>query len=351
MTDSELTRTLADMARDLGAVATGVATVDTLSGGPPSTDLTYVLPGAKSAVSFALPMDGPSMESFLGKKDRISHERDNIEMNILSGEISQKLSSFLVKKGYAAVMLAGNGVWRDDDEYTPSDAMPPIAHKYLAVRSGIGYFGLSGNVLLKEYGAGVILGSTVTTAELEPTDPLPPEDNYCDECGICRAACVTGFMASPEIETVTLGGVAFSYTRRRLPFRCGYACTGLTGLHPSGKWSTWSPGRFAIPEEDSELYAASRKAMQAFLNRPKDQGGYEHPLIPGRRVEIMCGNCQLVCHPDKTVRAERFKLLTRTGVIIQHPDGSLEAVSPEEAQEHLAAMTPERRALYEEPAG
>ena len=65
---------------------------------------------------------------------------------------------------------------------------------------------------------------------------------------------------------------------------------------------------------------------------------------------MMCGNCQLVCHPDKTVRAKRFKLLTRSGVIIQHPDGSLVAVSPEEAEEHLAAMTPETRALYEEAA-
>ena len=33
-----------------GAVAAGVPTKETLQGGPPSTDLTYVLPGAKSAV-------------------------------------------------------------------------------------------------------------------------------------------------------------------------------------------------------------------------------------------------------------------------------------------------------------
>jgi hypothetical protein len=33
--------------------------------------------------------------------------------------------------------------------------------------------------------------------------------------------------------------------------------------------------------------------------------------------------------------------------VIQHPDGSLEAVSPERAKEHLAEMPPERRAMYE----
>ncbi len=40
-----------------GAFASGIATVETLRGGPPSTDLSFVLSGARSAVSFALPFD------------------------------------------------------------------------------------------------------------------------------------------------------------------------------------------------------------------------------------------------------------------------------------------------------
>ena len=37
-----------------GAVKSGIATLDTLAGGPPSVDLSYVLPEAKSAMlSFA----------------------------------------------------------------------------------------------------------------------------------------------------------------------------------------------------------------------------------------------------------------------------------------------------------
>ena len=40
-------------------------------------------------------------------------------------------------------------------------------------------------------------------------------------------------------------------------------------------------------------------------------------------------------------------MLTEAGVVIQLEDGSLKAVSPEEAQEHLAAMSPESRSLYE----
>ena len=40
-----------------GACAIGFATTETLAGGPESVDLEYVLPGAKSAVSYAVPLD------------------------------------------------------------------------------------------------------------------------------------------------------------------------------------------------------------------------------------------------------------------------------------------------------
>jgi len=43
----------------------------------------------------------------------------------------------------------------------------------------------------------------------------------------------------------------------------------------------------------------------------------------------------------------RFKMLTEAGVVIQLKDGSLKAVSAEEAREHLSDMSPELRMLYE----
>ena len=63
---------------------------------------------------------------------------------------------------------------------------------------------------------------------------------------------------------------------------------------------------------------------------------------------MTCGHCQLLCHPDKDVRTKRLKMLTEAGVVIQLEDGSLKAVSPEEAEAHLAALSPEKRALYED---
>ena len=51
-----------------GAVAIGIATQESLKGGPPSTDLSYVMPSAKSAIVFALSLDLDAIPDYLGKK-------------------------------------------------------------------------------------------------------------------------------------------------------------------------------------------------------------------------------------------------------------------------------------------
>ena len=74
--------------------------------------------------------------------------------------------------------------------------------------------------------------------------------------------------------------------------------------------------------------------------------GREGSSLCPPRLFTTCGNCQIVCVPDKTERKRRYDLLAKGGVIVQHEDGTLEAVSNEEAETRLAAMGPERRALY-----
>jgi hypothetical protein len=48
----KLTEELKEMALTLGAFKVGIATTETLAGGPPSADLTYVLPGGKIGSCF-----------------------------------------------------------------------------------------------------------------------------------------------------------------------------------------------------------------------------------------------------------------------------------------------------------
>jgi epoxyqueuosine reductase len=62
---------------------------------------------------------------------------------------------------------------------------------------------------------------------------------------------------------------------------------------------------------------------------------------------LTCGNCQLVCHPDKEERKRRYQMLRESGVVVQNEDGSLEAVSPDEANQRMDGLAQDRRALYE----
>ncbi|MCK4838098.1 MAG: epoxyqueuosine reductase [Desulfobulbaceae bacterium] len=343
----DLNQTVKDLVLNAGAIDVGIVTTETLEGGPPSTHLSYVLDGAKSAVVFALPLDQEKIERFLKKEDFAGHCLDNVRTNTLSSGIALELARFLEMKGQAAVPVESNSVYRKDTPRGPRDEKPPISHRYLAVRAGLGHFGLSGNVIREKEGAAIILGSVVTDAQLMPTDPLPAEENYCDECRLCLSACASGLMHPEEKTTVTMGGVEFSYARRQSYNRCDYVCGGFTGLSKSGKWSTWSPARFPIPEKDEEFLEAIRAVIKQYAYRPKPGIGFYHALLPGNKGQMTCGHCQLLCHPDKDVRKERFKMLTEAGVVIQLEDGSLKAVSPEEAREHLTAMNPEVRALYE----
>ena len=77
---------------------------------------------------------------------------------------------------------------------------------YLAVASGAGSFGWSGCVGVKGYGSSVLLGTTITDAELEPTFPLPEEENFCCDCKACVGACPTEMFSDKEEMAFTLGG-------------------------------------------------------------------------------------------------------------------------------------------------
>jgi epoxyqueuosine reductase QueG len=349
MDQDKLSQDVLDYVTCLGTSAAGIATVDTLAGGPPSADLTYVLPEAKSAISFALPLDQEAIRAFLRKEDRASHERDNYRVNGLASGLSLYLSKWLDQMGYPSVAQASNDVYRRDTPFGRIDLYPELSLRYLAVRSGVGHFGLSGNVITKDHGAAVILGCVVTTAELDPTNPLPADESYCDKCRLCMASCASGLMHPKEKTEIKLGGVEFEYSRRRSYLRCEYVCGGFTGLHPSGKWSTWSPGRFPIPEDDADFGPALVASRDAYHKRPQMEGGYFHSLMSLMHGKIYqsCGNCQLVCHPDREERKRRYKMLTESGVVVQHPDGTLRAMPPEEATAFLTGMEPEARALYE----
>jgi epoxyqueuosine reductase QueG len=340
-----LTEQVKEIIRSYGGARMGITTRETLAGGPPSTDLTYILPEAMSAITFALPLDKRFIRPFLAKEDRLSHERDNLQVNLLATGLAAHIAKHLEQKGFPSQGVVSNESYRDEKPWGRLGMNPDLSHRYLAVRSGVGWVGFSGNVITPEHGAAVILGTCVTSADLEPTDPLPPEDNYCNRCKLCLAACCSGMMHPKEEARVTLGGKEFTYAKRQNYLRCEFVCGGMTGLHPSKQWSTWSPGRFLIPEDDGAFREAMIKGIKAYDRRPRMEGGFPHILMRSN-LYLTCGNCQLLCWSDPADRKENFRILTSTGVIIQGLDGSLHRVSPEEGEAYILTLDEEKRALY-----
>ncbi len=334
--------------RDRGALAVGIATTESLAGGPPSADITYRMVGARSAVSFALPLDRDRIRAFLAKEDRCGHEEDNIATNLRSKELSWELAEMLKKEGYRAKGTAANMKYRQDEEGWQLALHPDISHRYIAVRSGLGSYGWSGNVGMREYGTAIILGTTVTDAELTPTEPIPEGEGFCDGCKLCFKSCALGMFDNKRETSVTLGGVTFTHAARRDQLLCDFTCGGFTGLSRSGKWSTWSPGRFQVPDpEDREkLLAEFWRAVESYRKRPPMPGGIMHTALEDYRQYMTCGNCQIVCWGNKEDTRENVRLLHGSGCILQRTDGVLYALPAGEAEAAFAAMEPEHRALY-----
>ena len=65
-----------------------------------------------------------------------------------------------------------------------------------AARSGVGFYGKNTLLITRRHGSWVVLGTLVTTAEVEVTPPL---DAGCGTCTLCIEACPTGALDEPGV--------------------------------------------------------------------------------------------------------------------------------------------------------
>jgi hypothetical protein len=83
--------------------------------------------------------------------------------------------------------------------------------------------------------------------------------------------------------------------------------------------------------------------------------GYKQPGILVRSREdtlVTCGNCSIICLETAEKRKELWRLLTRSGVVVEGEDGQPVVMPPEGADEYLAARgrTAAARAATEQSA-
>jgi epoxyqueuosine reductase len=69
-----------------------------------------------------------------------------------------------------------------------------------AVRSGVGFYGKNTMLITRRHGSWVVLGTLVTTAEVEATPPLGLD---CGSCTLCIDACPTGALDEPGVVDAT----------------------------------------------------------------------------------------------------------------------------------------------------
>jgi len=321
---------IVSIVREVGIDKVGFTSKKRLEDTPPSGDLVYILPSARSAISLAVALDKAAIRAYLSKEDQMAHVNDHRLSYIKLKEAAKGIQGLLRNEGYEASCPYPNFEYRKGLPFMTM--APPLSHRYVAVASGVGWLGWSGNVITPEYGATVSLSSVVTSAELEP-DPLVEEDS-CQDCHLCAVLCPTHFISMKGETRVRIAGHTYTHNRKASNLRCLVGCGGATGIScPDAKWSTWSHRVLDLPRpandeafERTVLDQSKRpnnQLLMGLLNVEKlelrDWEQFHFFVV--HRMSLTCSNCMLVCWSNMKDRKENYRLLTTSGRVVKDETG------------------------------
>jgi hypothetical protein len=355
-------------AKKAGAALVGVAGPDRMDG-PASLDPGFIMPGARSIVSIALPLDVNAIYDFFGKISPAPHNIDQAIKNQRAHRISTEIALYINGLGYKAKVVPPNNTYRRSID--PFMVRPTFSHRFGAVVAGLGSFGLSGNLVTTEYGACIVLATVVTNAKLK-SDPVQPArfvmDNRCKTCKLCDKSCTMGMFRDDDEEYLLINGELHARGKRDNVDFCNAPCFGLHSISRDKKWTNW--GQHWIKEwMDGQADPTKRGEVRAAYMRvgartgdstlrfdvirhvarnlyPRDKiedflPDYEHlPQSEAERQKLMvqiyenmgfkglerdpnlitCSQCMLVCGKDFDETKKRYDILTGSGYVVPDPD-------------------------------
>jgi hypothetical protein len=359
-----------DFVRNQGVDVVGLAGPDRLDG-PPSLDPTYTMRGAKSIVSMVTPMDQGAIYDYLGKKSAVPHNVDQLKKNQRMFRVSEMVAGYVRSLGYNAAVVPPNNSYRRTLYVFAT--IPTFSHRFGAMAAGIAGQGWSGNVMTEEYGGATYLGTVVTDAVLE-SDPLRYSsryfvDEWCKKCRVCDKVCPLGMFIGDNEEYILMNGELHPRAKRRDINLCNGGCFGLHALSNDKKWGTygyrWTKAWMDVPLEkltsmkvipefvkqvslagDSGRrykmirhyagYVMKDDVLNEYLDKhPESMSQEEHNkefIEHGERLGVKgllndtlltCGNCGLVCGSSIQESAERYRLLTNSGLAVRGADGNM----------------------------
>ena len=150
-----------------------------------------------------------------------------------------------------------------------------------AARSGVGFYGKNTMLITRRHGSWVVLGTLVTTAELEPTPPLRPG---CGSCTRCIDACPTGALDEPGVLDATRCLSYWTQVPEPIPepYRAAARRAGLRLRH--------LPGR--LPVEPRRRAAARRRSSPTTARTSTSSRWLDGRAQPRRRAARRASTCR-----------------------------------------------------------
>ena len=133
-----------------------------------------------NALSWAIPMN-PKIMANIQKGPNQAYADEYARVNTRINEVAKKLSLEIKARGFKAKLLAASE--RTDRVNIKGD----FPHKTAATRAGLGWIGRHCQLITREFGSWVRLGTVFTNMQLSFGRPM--ERSFCGRCTRCVDAC------------------------------------------------------------------------------------------------------------------------------------------------------------------